>query len=84
MIQTTPMIPREQQAAIPPITQIQCRRRTAMVFATLAISVSVIALSLTGCASSALLSPCPNFGASCQKLPVNVGSWSVPAPGAFQ
>mgnify|MGYP003557399950 FL=1 len=29
--------------------------------------------SIVGCASEKLNAPCPNFGASCKKIPVN--SW---------
>lgn len=34
----------------------------------------VIIASLAGCASGNLHAPCPNFGASCTKLPVNISN----------
>ena len=39
----------------------------------LALTVLVFVGSLAGCASDNLNAPCPNFGSSCSKAPVN--SW---------
>jgi hypothetical protein len=33
----------------------------------------ILIASMAGCASDNLNAPCPNFGASCKKIPVN--SW---------
>jgi hypothetical protein len=36
----------------------------------------VLIVSTAGCASNSLNAPCPDFGSSCKKIPVN--SWDYP------
>lgn len=38
------------------------------------IALIAVALGLTGCAKDNIGSPCPNFGKSCSKTPIN--SWN--------
>lgn len=37
------------------------------------IALSILATALTGCATSHISAPCPDFGKHCSKIPVN--SW---------
>jgi len=42
----------------------------------LAITVGFAVTILSGCASDNLKAPCPNYGSSCHKTPIN--SWNYP------
>jgi multisubunit Na+/H+ antiporter MnhC subunit len=46
-----------------------------MIQATVITSTAVSFLLLTGCASQSLKAPCPDYGKSCSKTPVN--SWDT-------
>lgn len=41
------------------------------------IAIIINLLFLTGCAKNTLKTPCPNFGAHCRKVPINVWNYQA-------